>query len=275
MSKASQETQRFLVYVGTPDSFVSWPREEKISFYERVVAWHDYISRLQGQKHIEQAWGSQRIIGEASKPISNKSLMVAKYIATPDEFSQLITEDPLWNYGVYYAPMLKSMEGDYEDDLARYNRVRARLETRLNKKLPAPQIKFPETVPDFKPGGNLEFLVTMRNGPGYADLSDEDRLNIEERVLQFHDYHTQLRDRRIIVDDGACMPIWGFGLNKENVGMSGYWILRVNTYDEFSSLLLMDPLLPVMLHITVPLIPFKESRKRAGKELKTAIAHLR
>ena len=28
-------------------------------------------------------------------------------------------------------------------------------------------------IPSIKPNGTLRFLVTMRNGPGYADLSDK------------------------------------------------------------------------------------------------------
>jgi hypothetical protein len=272
MAVSSEQVQNWLVYVSNPDEFVSWPRAEKIRFYQKVVDWHTYIARLRRQGFVERAWGAQKILGEQTLPIAKKTILVAKYKASVDKFSQLITEDPLWNHAVYYAPMLKSIEGDFEDDLARYNRVRERLELKLGRKLPAAQIKFQEQIPDVRPGGELEFLVTMRNGPGFADLTDEEKLAVEERVLQFHDYHAQLRQRRIITDDGACYPIWGFGMRKESAAMSGYWIVNVRTYDEFSALLLMDPLLVVMVHITVPLLPFEESQARAKRELTAARA---
>jgi hypothetical protein len=270
---ASSQTQ-FLVYVGTPENFTSWPRPEKVRFYAKAVEWHKYIAKLKKEGHVERAWGVQKILGEAPNPVGTKAMFIAKYNATADEFSDLITRDPLWNYAVYYAPMLKSMEGDYEDDLARYNRVRVRLETKLEKKLPKAVVNFEEEIPNIKPGGKLQFLVTMRNGPGYVDLSDEQRLSIEERVLQFHDYHGKLRERKIIVDDGACFPIWGFNMKKEGAAMAGFWVLNVNTHDEFSSLILMDPLTVVMLHMTVELIPFEESANRATRELKSARLHL-
>lgn len=274
MDAASKEPKKWLVYITTPENFVSWPRAEKVRFYEKVVDWHDYIETLQDRGHVEGAWGSQKILGEQSTPITTKTVLVAKLNASPDKFSQILAEDPLWNYGVYYAPMLKSIEGDYEDDLARFNRVRDRLQARLQTALPEPQLKFQEAVPEVKPGGKLDFLVTMRNGPGYIDHSDEARLAIEERVLQFHDYHNQLRQRGIIVDDGACFPIWGYGMRKEAIAMSGYWIVRTSTYDEFSSVLLADPLLVVMTHLTIALIPFEESQRRATRDLKAARAHL-
>ena len=80
----------------------------------------------------------QKILGEAQNPVGTKAMFIAKYHATADEFTDLTMQDPLWNYAVYYAPMLKSMEGGYEDDLARYNRVRVRLEAKLGKKFLKP-----------------------------------------------------------------------------------------------------------------------------------------
>ena len=271
---ASSQTQ-FLVYVGTPENFTLWPRPEKLRFYKKAVEWHKYIAQLKKEGHVERAWGVQKILGEAPNPVGTKAMFIAKYNATADEFSDLITKDPLWNYAVYYAPMLKSMEGDYEDHLARYNRARARLEAKLGKQLPKSVIAFEEEIPKIKPGGKLQFLVTMRNGPGYADLSDEQRLSIEERVLQFHDYHGKLRDRQIIVDDGACFPIWGFSMRKESSALAGFWVLNVNTHDEFFSLILMDPLTVVMVHMSVELVPFEESANRAAREFKAATIQLR
>jgi hypothetical protein len=171
--------------------------------------------------------------------------------------------------------MLKSIEDDYEDDLARYRRVRSRLEARLGRKLPKPQVKFQEEVPKIKVGGKLEFLVTGRNGPGYPEMSDEERLAIEERVLQFHDYHSRLREKRILVDEGACCPIWGFGMMNVGAPMSGYVVMKVNSYDEFQSILLADPLFVVMFHMMVALVPFDNSRKRAERELHNAKTQLR
>jgi hypothetical protein len=274
MTISSEQTQQWLVYIANPDSFVSWASVDKLRFYDRVAAWHDYIDRLTKQGYIEKAWGAQRIIGTQMAPINTKTMLVAKYKASVDKFSELITEDPLWNFASYYAMMLKSIEGDYEDDLGRYKRVRARLEAKLNRKFPEPVIAFQEEVPEIKPDGDLEFLVTMHNGPSYIDRSDEEKLLIEERVLQFHDYHQQLRRRRIIVDDGACYPIWGFGMIRQAAAMSGYWMLKVNSYDEFSSLILADPLLVVMVHMTIALLPFAESRLRAQQDVKAARANL-
>jgi hypothetical protein len=268
------ETHRWNVYVGNPADFVSWPLADKVRFYEKAVEWHDYIAALKERGHVERAWGVQKVVGSAQSPVRTKTMMVAQFSATADEFSQLITEDPLWNYGVYYAPMLKSIEGDYEDDLERYHRVRARVQAKLGTTMPEAQLKFRDEIPAIKPGGKLEFLVTMTNDASYGGLSDEARLAIDERVLQFHDYHRQLREQKIIVDDGSCYPVWGFNMEKFLRPMDGYMIVRVNSYDEFSSVLLPNPLLVVVAHMTVALIPFDESRKRSRQELTSAKAHL-
>jgi hypothetical protein len=275
MGDPRQDYQEWNVYVSNPPDFLSWSSRKKLQFYERGVAWHDYIADLQEQGFVSTAWGTEKILGSGLSPVTTKTMYVARYTASVNDFNRLITEDPLWDFGAYYAPMLKSIEGDYEDDLARYHRVRGRLEAKLGRELPEPQLKFADPIPEIQPGGSLQFLVTMTNGPGYADLTDEERLSIDERVLQFHDYHQQLRERRVIVDDGACFPIWGYNMVKDVRGMCGYTIFEVNSYDEFSDVLLPNPLLLVMSHMTVALVPFEKSRRRAERELKTARGRLR
>src|SRR4051812_8716051 len=83
MTSASKENQEWLVYITTPDNFLAWTRAEKVRFYEKVVEWHEYIEHLEERGYVERAYGSQKILGEQSTPITTKTVLVAKFKASP------------------------------------------------------------------------------------------------------------------------------------------------------------------------------------------------
>src|SRR5262245_47222872 len=112
-----------MTMVSNPDNYLSWPAADKVNFLNRVVRWHDYVDRLKQDGHVSDAWGSQTLQGMRYN-VATKFLLIALYNVTLDQYSELISQDPLWHYGVYNAPILKSIEGDYEDDFARYSRIR-------------------------------------------------------------------------------------------------------------------------------------------------------
>lgn len=260
---AKEEKYQIMSMVTNPDTFVSWSAADKLRFYDKAAQWHEYIADLQRDGHVQDAWGTQKIPGMAFN-LAAKVTLIAMYHVTLDQYTDLIIRDPLWNFGVYHAPVLKSIEGDYEDDMARNKRIRDRL-TKAGKKLPKPLVKFldADKIPNVKPGGKLKVLVTLRNAPGYANLPDEQKLVIDERVLQMHQYHQILRDRKIIINEWGCYQNWGFAQADQDVAQAGRHIFQVNTYDEFDALHQLDPEVPLCSVRTMVLVPFEQSKKRA------------
>src|SRR5437016_811207 len=123
--QASDERFPIMAMLANPDDFVSWPHAQKIEFYERAVAWHDYIDSHMNDR-VSQAWGTQTFPGMAVNP--GKILLIALYQASFDEFSQWILEDPLWNLAIYQAPALmpvvETAKNDFEDDWQGHLRLR-------------------------------------------------------------------------------------------------------------------------------------------------------
>jgi hypothetical protein len=256
--------------VSNPDDFLAWPETNKMKWYQKVIEWHDYIARLQRNGLVGDAWGTQSISGMTYK-VATKTSLIAMYHTTFDQYSELITEDPLYNYGVYHAPILKSIEGDYEDDLARYHRIRARLLAR-GKVLPEPAIEFLDAnaIPNINPGGKVQVLFGLSGTPFYPNLPEERKLELDELVLQMHQYHRILRDRGIIIREWGCYQYLGHTQEFPPAPQAGRSIVQVNSYREFDQLFLLDPLVLSAVTRTIVLVPFEASRERAKVVLENA-----
>jgi hypothetical protein len=264
-----QQRHEIMVLVQNPPEFVSWPRAEKLGFYENVVSWHKYIAELMRSGEVTRAWGAEKIPGRV-RANATKTVLIAIYNATFSRFTELISRDPLWDTALYEGPILKSIEGDYDDDLARFRREREYLQKKLGRRLAAEVVTFQGPRPEVRPGGDLEVLVISKNTPGYHDLSDEAKLAETEKVLQMHDYHQPLREAGIITDEWGTYQNCGFGVWSGAVSASGIWLTRVNSYDEFDIVFQTNPVRDSSLVRTVVLVPFEESRRRAEEELQAA-----
>ena len=264
-----EETHEILVFVQNPPDYLSWSKPQKLEYYENVVRWHEYVSRLMAVGEVTKAWGAEKLPGRV-RPIATKTLLIAIYHTTLTKFSELIARDPLWDSAWYQAPILKSIETDYETDLARYKRQRTRLEEKLGKKLPKAVLQYTDSIPKVRPGGTIEILVTSGNTPGYLDLSDEERLEEEEKVVQMHDYHRPLREGGVIVDEWGTYQNCGFGVWAGPNSAKGVYIVRVSSYDEFDDVFISDPVRNISRVQTVVLVPFQESWQRAERELLAA-----
>jgi hypothetical protein len=174
--------------------------------------------------------------------------------------------------GLHWGPILKSLEGDYESDLERYSRQRTYLEEKLGSKLPKPVLKYPHKMPKLTKGGELEILVQAGNTVGYLDLSDELRLNVFEKVVQMHDYHSRLRQAGKIVSEWGTAHNCGVGMDDKPTSAKGIVIYRVSSYDEFDDIFIADPVRDISVVSTIVLIPFDESRRRAAQQVQTAKA---
>jgi hypothetical protein len=269
----SAEVHEILALVQNPPEYLSWHKREKSEFYENIVKWHEYINDLMKTGEVTIAWGAEKLPGRVrSNP--TKTLLIAIYKTTFERFSELITQDPLWDYGWYEAPILKSIEGDYEQDVERVNRQRAYLEKKLGRKLPEVVAEYQGEIPQIEPGGDIEVLVLSRNTPDYEALSEEAKLEQDEKVLQMHSYRKPLREAGIIAKDWGTYQNCGFGIAEGPTVASGAHIVRVNTYDEFDIVFLSDPIRNISYVRTVVLVPFKESWRRALYDLKAARARL-
>lgn len=249
-----------------PPDFPSWPNDQKRDFYKRVVEWHDYISGLMKDGHVLRAWGTQKMPGRV-RAHGTKTALVALYEATFDKFSELVIKDPLWNSAIYMSPILKSIEGDYEDDLRRFESQKSYLEMKTASLFGEPVVKFRGTRVNIAPGGTIEVLVGSGNTPGWHDLSDEEQLPIYEKVLQMHDYFTPFREANVVSEWGTYQNC-GFGILEGPTSAKGIWIAKVNSYDEFDELFQVNPMRNNSNVFTYILIPFDESRKRAKEELR-------
>ena len=265
----ANEKYDILVFAQNPEGFLSWNNAQKLKFYEATLKWHDYIADLRDKGEVTHAWGAQRLPGRV-RPISTKTLLIAIYRATFDRFSELIAKDPLWDLAWYEAPILKPIEDDYEDDLARYNKRKALIEERLGKKIPMSIVTFQGDRPEIKAGGDLEVLTFMRNEPHFGLLSDEQRLEADEHVLQMHDYHRPLREMGIVPESWGTYQNCGFGVWAGGNRAAGVYLWKVNNYDEFDILFQTDPVRPDSRVRTVVLTPFDESRRRSEEQLKDA-----
>ena len=262
-----QEPYETMLLVQNPPEYITWPQSEKLAFYENVVRWHEYISELMKAGEVTRAWGAEKLPGRV-RPNATKTLLIAIYKTTFARFTELITRDPLWDSAWYQGHILKSIEGDYEDDVKRVGRQRASLEKKLGKKLTKLAAKYQGKRPDIKPGGDIDVLVSSTNEPAIGLLSEEERLAQDELVLQMHDYHQPFREAGIIVHDWGTYQNCGFGVTDGANRQRGVYITRVNSYDEFDDFFQAHPRRVVSIVHTVVLVPFEESCRRAEQELK-------
>jgi C1A family cysteine protease len=264
----TDEIHNILVFNQTPDAFLTWSNEQKLAYYERTVKWHEYISDLMKTGEVSKAWGTMKLPGRV-RPIATRSVLVAIYTTTLERFSQLITQDPLWDLAWYEAPILKSIEGDYEDDVERHKRVRARIGKKLGKKLPDPVINYEGEIPDVEPG-EIEALVHMRNEPDFGLLSDENRLAQDERVLQMHHFHQQLRNKGIIANEWGTYQNCGFGVWAGGSRAGGVMHYKVKSYTDYDNLFQSDPVRGDSRVRTLVLLPFQTSWEREKQQLEHA-----
>jgi hypothetical protein len=270
----AEQRYEIMVLIQNPPEYLSWPRPEKLAFYENVVRWHDYIQKLMKAGDVTRAWGAEKLPGRV-RFVGTKILLIAIYKTTFGRFSELLTQDPLWDSAWYEAPILKSIAGDYEDDLKRYQRQRSFLEEKLSRKLPKPVVDYQWETPRIKSGGRMEVLVLSKNSPGYQDLSDEEKLMESEKILQMHNYHRPLRESGVIAEEWGTYQNCGFGVWAGGNVAEGVHITRVNSYDEFDAVFLSDPVRNISRVHTIVLVPFEESRRRAQADLKVARTRLK
>src|SRR5262245_39907144 len=105
-----------LVMHADPTDFVSWPGDQKIDRYERVVEWHDYIQRLHDAGNAPCVWGSHQLLSRASF-VETMGLLIAVYrVESWAEFDDLLLDDPLRDVSRYVttplAPLLEDRKGD-------------------------------------------------------------------------------------------------------------------------------------------------------------------
>ena len=83
----SADLYETMVIIQNSEDYFSWPRGEKLRFYEKAVEWHDYISGLMNTGEVTKARGTQKLPGKIG-PNPTKTMLIAIYKTTYDRFSE-------------------------------------------------------------------------------------------------------------------------------------------------------------------------------------------
>jgi hypothetical protein len=273
----AQQAYEMLVVISTPTDFLALPDKQKLRFYDQAVSWHDYISDLKERGVVTDAWGAEKLLSTTTGLSPTKSVLSAIYsVESLKVFSEALSQDPLFQFGQYLTIPLTSIEEDYETDLARYRQSEAYVRSR-GKQTPDAVVRYPHETPwikarDPRAGAGLEIMVLI--GSTFGDWrSDEQNLEFEETILQMHDYHGRLRDAGIIRREWGSHQFVGAGAFATARPVAAI-IFDLDSHDEFDQVFSADPLWPNFVFLTLALVPFDESRRRATQELHDASSHL-
>ena len=255
---------QIMVFVVSPEDFISWTPEAKVVRYKRILEWHDFISNLSSAGILLNAWGTRQLTSRSRLVRGVDKRVLVYEVASLDQFDRIMTEDPLRDLSRYQTIVLKPLSKDREEDLKRPEILKSMLmsnhpemEQRYNTARanfyrapeysgaitfsdpPSPRTDLTSSLPT----DTLEFLVLSTNPAEFVTQWDDIRKTIHaESVAHWHYYVSKM------IQEGKVTHAWAAHdfLDRDNLTEhakgKGVAVYRVHNFEEFDDAFGQDPI---------------------------------
>lgn len=280
-----------LVMISSPESFSSWPRDQKMDRYRRVVQWHDYAKALHEKGKITHLWGSHQLLSR-HRFVDSMGILLAVYlVGSWAEFDELLLDDPLRDVSRYLTSPLKRLLKDREEDIERFQRHKTlttsnqathqALQEAYRSLFSAPPdyvgrtdvYHQPQNAPTSavklrEAGDPLEVFVLGTNPAEAMFAWDDSRQTFHyEKVTWWHDYTSMLIEKQKV------SHVWGAHAFFDSTRLSGeakgagIVIYSVDSMSEFDELFQLDPIRESTVFWTILLQPIADQQVQDRKRL--------
>lgn len=282
-----------LAIIANPDDFPSWPEEQKVRRYERVMAWHDYVEDLHLKGKMPWIWGSHQVIDSVTMSTAVDVRIAGYRVDSLKEFNDLAIEDPLRDVSKYMTIPLSSITEDKVNDIERVREGHERLlqgkdrfgtliyeaYRSLYRQPPSYVGQYDYQEPnnpgvdlyrESAPGDPIEFMLYGTNPDELIGVWDDTRKMIHyEKVQWWHDYAAML------LAQGHATHVWG---NHDfcsatallDKSAAAVMIIKAQTWDEFDDLYKLDPIRDATRFLSVALRPIADQKRNDARLLELA-----
>jgi hypothetical protein len=274
-----------MVAITNPDDFISWSQDRKISRYERVIEWHDYIADLHNRGNVPQVWGSHQLLSRADF-VKSLGLLIAVYrVESWLEFDELLLNDPLRDISQYVtiplSPLVEDQPVDNNRLVVKRNRLflgqdnmglvnlsnhRALFE-RQPEFVGQHQLTPPANAPidltaTAQPGAPLQILIMGINPDELITHWNDARKVVHyEKVSWWFDYIAMMIQQGKVTHGWATRDFCNITTMDSGNRASSVVLYQVQDYDEFDELYTLDPLREEAMHWSVLLQPIADQRR--------------
>ena len=255
-----------MVFISNPKDFISWPKEQKIDRYKRVMQWHEQAEALSGEASPFM-WGSHQVLSQIALSELTDLRIIVHRVESLRELDDRLTRDPLRLISRYKTVLLAPLQNDREDDLKRLEKSRNALLGEVDDEVKADLLRslshfrsapnfvgkrqpaIPENpIVPYRPSRTTEtderpvrVLIHGMNPPDYMAWDDLRKLAHYEKVIWWHDHIADMQEKDML------SHVWGThdfcaADTMSYRSASGVTVYKAKSLDEFDEIYRLDPL---------------------------------